>query len=134
MKSKFNYLMSLLAVVVLVAITSCSDDDVPIDSAVGTFKGELTVYPPKSGGKVYPDATVTITKVDNDKLKVTPDPSTQGPAVTFSVFNEDGAIVNAEDDPTGVFIYYSDEKSIIISSQDASDIQTTSIRFRGYKQ
>lgn len=133
MKSKIKYLSIALLSFATIGFNSCSKDgSSPIEVAEGTFVGEMTVYPAAGGLKTFEKGSVTITKAGEGQLKVTPDPSTGGSPRVFNVFDEDGAIVNKEDDPNGVFIYYIDNQTVVITStKTTATAKDNHFRIRG---
>ncbi|GGE20147.1 hypothetical protein [Sphingobacterium cellulitidis] len=124
---------AIIAIIALVS-TSCSKDDkVPLDAALGTYKGSMTTYPPNSPLQIFDNTTVTVTSAGEGQLKVTPASNTKASARTFLVFTEDGGIYNSEDDSKGIFIY-DDETDELIVNTSRTNPKETGFRFKGLKQ
>ena len=132
MKMKSKLLSVIFITFFAFTAISCSkEDNVPVNEAVGTFTGNLTVYPKTGPSKAYSNSILTITSAGEGKIKVSPAASTNGTPETFEVFSEAGSIVNPENDPKGIFIYYAEDKSLNVSTLTGT--ATMKFTFKGYK-
>lgn len=153
-KSKVNFRKTALASMLFVLMTlvatafvACSSDDDDaqpsggMDIATGTFKGKITVYPPQSQSIEYFDAEVTVAKVSDKQLKVTPksgQPYSIATAKTFQVeYSSAGTdlqtVTAVAGSPEGLFLYNQQNKSLnlITEEQSASEV---AFAFEGTKQ
>ncbi|HFK5569022.1 TPA: hypothetical protein ACG0AO_000811 [Elizabethkingia meningoseptica] len=118
-------------------LTNCkSSNDDPgdpsgsIDPVVGTFKGTI-----EDGDLKYYNAIITITKVDNSRVKVAPKSGEaySGYSVkTITVSNPVGASVVGENEQ-GSVAYLIDTKSVTVSTKKVSQQDNTYL-FNGSKQ
>lgn len=137
----------ILLMVGTVTLGSCSKDDDAekpdgkgIDVAVGTYKGKINVWGdlPNTNQSEFFDVVLTVTKVDNEHVKVTAKTGEPYSAVTektIKVRAEEylGDIYSVIGDLQGTFWYHSDTKTVDINTnkQSATDIHYT---FEGAKQ
>ncbi|WP_223857515.1 hypothetical protein [Sphingobacterium micropteri] len=145
-KRIMQHLLFLL-LVGMVTLSGCSKDDdteqpdgKSIDIAVGTYKGKLTVWGdlPNTDQNEFFDAVITVTKADNEHLKVTAKTGEPYSAVTektIKVQAEEylGDIYHVIGDLQGSFWYHTDTKTVDISTnkQRETDVHYT---FEGAKQ
>jgi len=150
-KNVLNTLTKTVSVFLLaVAAVSCGGDDsapvIPgtggdISIATGTFKGKITVYPAEGSSTEYFDAEVTVTKISDNQLKVTPkagEPYSVASAKTFQVdYSSAGGdniyVTAVTGSPEGHFIYNHSNKSLntLTEQQTASEVI---FAFEGTKQ
>lgn len=136
----------------VVTAVSCGSDDGPvtpgidkgdISIATGTFTGTITVYVPGQTAKEYFNAEVTVTKVSDNQLKVTPK-SGQAYSVaapkTFQVVYSYAAgqadlqsVTHVAGSPEGVFVYNNQNKSLGVGTEQQSASEVT-FSFDGTKQ
>ena len=137
----------LLMLVGTVTLNGCSKDDdteqpetKSIDVTIGTYQGKLTVWGdlPNTDEDEFFDAVITVTKVDNEHLKVTVKTGEPYSAITektIKVRAEEylGDIYHVIGDLQGSFWYHADTKTVDISTnkQRETDIHYT---FEGAKQ
>ncbi|AQX05671.1 hypothetical protein KRE40_00525 [Elizabethkingia meningoseptica] len=118
-------------------LTNCkSSNDDPgdpsgsIDPVVGTFKGTI-----EDGDLKYYNAIITITKVDNSRVKVAPksgEAYSGYSAKTIKVTNPVGPSI-VGDDEQGSIAYLIDTKSITVSTKKITP-QDNEYLFTGSKQ
>lgn len=128
--------------------TSCSSDDDNnvelqtgnLDAMVGSFKGKITAYQalPGTAEREFFNATIVVTKVGNDKIKVTAKTGEAYSSITektIAVMVLPGSknIASATGDVNGTFVFNGETKSLnlITNKQAAADITFT---FEGNKQ
>lgn len=137
-KLKGMFAMLIMLVGLATIVSSCSkDDDNPdtgggnIDAAVGTYKGKIKII----GGDEKYDELVEVTKVSNDKLKITAKNSSLNlPVKEVQVFNNGGQqILTAATEPNGLFIYTVSNKAVSFVSKVTSEGEKM-YSFEGSKQ
>ena len=127
------FTVALLSLAVFLLCSCSKEDDVnSIDVALGTYVGNLTVYPKSGPSKAFANSTVTLTKESEGKIKVTPISSSGGSPIVFDVFTEGSWVVNPEDDPKGVFLYNHEDGSLSVTLMDG--IVQNSFYFKGYRK
>lgn len=136
MKAKIKLVCLALIAMGSTALNSCSKDskEFPIEEAVGTYRGTLKVMVPKVPHTEIKDAKVTITKVSDTELRVTPDPKYGATAKTFTVESIEGDLMNPDvNDPKGIFIYEVADKYLSVTTNREVPTEANFI-FKGNKQ
>ncbi len=120
---------------------SKDDNDTPgsnnIDIAVGTFKGNLTVFdrPSSPSSQIYYNAIVTVTKVGDNQLKVTAKTgeaySDATPATFTDARYQNGIVQSNTVSGSLVYLGSNKELSVTTDKQTATD---RSFTFTGTKQ
>ncbi|WP_306566908.1 hypothetical protein [Flavobacterium lindanitolerans] len=121
--------------IALFGLASCSSDDSnngpggggSIDAAVGTFTGKLTIGNGPNAGQEFFNATIIITKVSGNQLKVeakSGEAYSGVTAKTMKVYNNAGDIMADGNIPEGTIVYKKSSKSLTLltKEQAASDI------------
>ncbi|MGB7529546.1 hypothetical protein [Sphingobacterium cellulitidis] len=137
-KLKGMFAMLIMLVGLATIVTSCSkDDDNPdtgggnIDAAVGTYKGTIKII----GGDDKYNELVEVTKVSNDKLKITAKNSSLNlPVKEVQVYNNAGqGILTTSTEPNGIFIYTVSNKAVSFVAKVTSEGEKM-YSFEGTKQ
>lgn len=150
---KINLKLSLLAICAMVTLgaitTSCSKDKDGteqlakgnVDAMVGSYKGKVTVFQelPGSGAKRdFFDAIITVSKVGNDKVKLTAKSGEAYSSITEKTMNVmlipgSKNVMAATGDVNGTFIFNAEIKSLtaLTQKQAESDVM---FAFEGVKQ
>ena len=154
MKKFISKKISLFLIVTSISLgfTNCSsDDDSPsnpnqgtgnIDIALGNFKGRIQINNPDLSTNEYFDAEVIVTKIDNEKLRVTPktgQPYSSANPKTFTVLynsapnNQLMSVQSIPGSLEGYFIYSHNNTSLNIATIRQSATEVT-FSFEGTKQ
>ena len=137
-KLKGMFAMLIMLVGLATIVTSCSkDDDNPdtgggsIDAAVGTYKGTIKII----GGDEKYNELLEVTKVSNDKLKITAKNSSLNlPVKEVQVYNNKGqGVLTTSTEPNGLFIYTVSNKAVSFVSKVTSEGEKM-YSFEGSKQ
>ncbi|WP_223584511.1 hypothetical protein [Sphingobacterium sp. GVS05A] len=129
-------ILCLVAMVAMIFVGCSKDKDEPtvsgkIDAIVGTFKGKMVI----GGDAEYFNAIITVSKVDDGKVKATVktgEAYSRATAKTFPVQNISNIHISGQG-PMGSITYKLDDKNIQISTEAEanSDIEYF---FQGTKQ